>query len=158
MSQPLKIGVISDTHGYLDPKVLQIFQGVDHILHAGDIGSASLIFELESLAPVTAVLGNTDAGLNFRETEWVELSGRRFLVHHIVNVQAPQEALSLRPALGAPDVVVFGHSHKPHQETIAGTLFLNPGYAGKPRFNLPRSVAILQGVQAKLWVNFFPLA
>lgn len=157
MSQPRKIGVISDTHGYLDPRVHEIFKGIEHILHAGDIGSTSLILELESLAPVTAVLGNTDVGLNFRETEWVELNGRKFLVHHIVDVQAPQGALDLRPALGRPDVVVFGHSHKPHQQTIAGTLFLNPGYAGKPRFNLPRSVAILQGDQAQLQVKFFSL-
>src|SRR5262245_6669498 len=152
MSQPLKLGVISDTHGYLDPQVLRIFQGVEHILHAGDIGPASLILRLESLAPVTAVLGNTDAGLNFPQIEWVNLNGRSFLLHHIVNVQAPKEALNLRPGLGTPDVVVFGHTHKPHQETIAGTLFLNPGYAGKSRFNLPRTVALLHVEPEKLRV------
>ncbi|HAV64105.1 MAG TPA: YfcE family phosphodiesterase, partial [Verrucomicrobiales bacterium] len=58
----MRIGVISDTHGYLDPKIPALFQGVEHILHAGDIGYASIILELEQIAPVTAVLGNTDIG------------------------------------------------------------------------------------------------
>ena len=72
----MKIGVISDTHGYLDPRVESLFQGVDHILHAGDIGYASIILELEFIAPVTAVNGNNDAELTFKETECVEQIGR----------------------------------------------------------------------------------
>jgi len=75
---PLKIGVISDTHGYLDPRVEKIFAGVDHILHAGDIGFSVLIVELEFIAPITAVLGNNDEGLPFKETEVVKLGGKKF--------------------------------------------------------------------------------
>ena len=139
----MKIGVISDTHGHLDPSIATLFDGVEHILHAGDIGSSSIILGLETIAPVTAVLGNNDAGLAFKETEVIALAGRKFLVHHIVELRAPHEIIRRRIERETPEVVVFGHSHKPHCETIGRTLFLNPGYAGKPRFNLPRSVALV---------------
>jgi len=153
----MKIGLISDTHGFLDPRVAWIFKGVEHILHAGDIGSASIIVELERVAPVTAVLGNTDGGLAFRETELVRLGGRKFLLHHIVDPRAPHEALARRIELEAPDVVVFGHSHRAHTETIGPITYLNPGYAGKPRFNLRRSVAIVECHHVGLRTEFVPL-
>ena len=138
------IGLISDTHGYLDPRVPSLFRDVEHILHAGDIGSMAIMLALERIAPVTAVLGNTDAGLNFRETEVVSLAGRKFLVHHIVDTREPHEDLRRRLERESPDVVVFGHTHKPHNEVVGRTLFFNPGYAGKQRFNLARSVALMQ--------------
>src|SRR5688500_8543045 len=82
----IRIGVISDTHDYFDPKIRELFQGVDHIVHGGDIGLPWLIMQLEEIAPVTAVLGNTDeSGINYRDTELVELGARKFLVHHIVD-------------------------------------------------------------------------
>ena len=139
----MKIGVLSDTHGYLDPRILRLFAGVEHILHGGDIGLPALILELEQVAPVTAVLGNTDTGLEFRETEIVELGGRKFLVHHIVDPRRSSDDIRRSIVRAGPDVVVFGHTHKPFCETIGRTLYFNPGYAGKPRFNLSRSVAIL---------------
>jgi putative phosphoesterase len=139
----MKIGVISDTHDYLDPKVPALFAGVDHILHAGDVGLPWLILQLENIAPVTVVLGNTDTGLSFKETEVVELGGRKFLVHHIVDVRSPDAALKRRIIRENPAVVVFGHTHKPCSEIVEKTLYFNPGYAGKPRFGLARSVAIL---------------
>ncbi len=140
----LRIGVISDTHNFLDPKVSELFAGVDHILHAGDIGQPRLILQLEQIAPVTAVLGNTDdSGLHFRQTEIAELDGRKFLIHHIVDPYAPDESLQRRFDREQPAVVVFGHTHKPFSEMIGATLFFNPGYAGKSRFGMPRSVAIL---------------
>src|SRR3954447_458451 len=130
----MKIGVISDTHNFLDPKVLKLFSGVDHILHGGDIGMPWLLLELESIAPVTAVMGNTDeAGLRYRETEVVELAGHKFFLHHIVNPHQPEERLGARLARERPDVVVFGHTHKRLCETIENRLFFNPGYAGKSR-------------------------
>ena len=153
----MKIGLISDTHGFLDPRVAWIFKGVEHILHAGDIGSASIIVELERVAPVTAVLGNTDGGLAFRETELVRLAGRKFLLHHIVDPRAPHEALARRIELEAPGVVVYGHSHKAHTEAVGRITYLNPGYAGKPRFNLRRSVAIVECQPAGLRTEFVPL-
>ena len=139
-----RIGIISDTHNYLDPKVPKLFAGVDHILHAGDIGLPWIIMELEAIAPVTAVLGNTDdAGLRFKQTELVELAGRKFLLHHIVNPHGLADPVRMRIAKSRPDLVVFGHTHKPFSETISETLFFNPGYAGKGRFGLERSIAIL---------------
>jgi putative phosphoesterase len=140
----VKIGVISDTHNFLDPKVKKLFRGVDHILHGGDIGLPWLILQLEDIAPVTAVLGNTDdAGLSFKQTEVVALADRKFLVHHIVNPQSPEDSIRGRIAREQPAVVVFGHTHKPFCQTIGTTLFFNPGYAGKSRFGMERSVAIL---------------
>lgn len=139
----MKIGVISDTHGYLDPKIEMIFAGVEHILHAGDIGYASIILELEFIAPVTAVNGNNDDGIGYRETEVVELAKRKFMVHHIVNPHVPSEKVENRLQKDRPDVVVFGHTHKPFHESVKGVLFFNPGYAGKPKFGAARSVALL---------------
>jgi putative phosphoesterase len=152
----MRIGVISDTHDLLDPHVLELFAGVEHILHGGDVGLPWLVLKLEELAPVTAILGNTDSGISLRETEIVQLDGRKFLLHHIVNPHAPDEQLAARIASEKPDVVIFGHTHKPFCETINGILYLNPGYAGRQRFKLARSVAILE-TKPELKVNFKPL-
>lgn len=153
----MKIGLISDTHGYLDPRVPEIFEGVERILHGGDIGYASIILELEGIAPVTAVLGNNDFGLDYRETEVVELGGCKFLVHHIVEPRRLTDSLKSRVKHAAPHVLMFGHTHKPFNEVIDGIHFLNPGYAGKPRFKLERSVAILHLEDAQRRVEFVPL-
>ena len=139
-----RIGVISDTHDYLDPKIKRFFKGVDHILHGGDIGLPWLILQLEEIAPVTAVIGNADeTGINYKETEIVTLGDRKFLIHHVVEPTNPEDKIKKRIIRENPDVVVFGHTHKQFCETIGSTLYLNPGYAGKQRFNLPRSVAVL---------------
>ena len=153
----MKLGILSDTHGFLDTRIPEIFAGVDHILHAGDIGYASLILDLEDLAPVTAVLGNTDTGLNFRETEVLELGGRKFLIHHIVDPHRLSERVAPRILRERPDVVVFGHTHKAFCERINGTLFFNPGYCGKPKFAQPRSVAILHCDAHEIREEFLPL-
>lgn len=139
-----RIAVLSDTHNYLDPRIPQLFAGVDHILHAGDVGPPAIILQLEQIAPVTAVLGNTDDPvLHYRQTEVVGLFGRKFLLHHIVNPQSLTDTLKARIAREQPDAVVFGHTHKPFCQTLGGTLFFNPGYAGKPRFDLERTAAVL---------------
>jgi putative phosphoesterase len=152
-----RFGVISDTHGFLDPRIPLLFAGVEHIFHGGDIGREAVIRELEAVAPVTAVLGNTDAGLDYRETESVELAGRKFLLQHIVDVHSPYERLARRIARERPDAVIFGHTHKPFSEAREGTLYLNPGYAGKPRFGMPRSVALLEYTPPRFSVAFVPL-
>jgi putative phosphoesterase len=136
--------VISDTHNFFDPLIPRLFAGVEHILHAGDIGLPWILLELEEIAPVTAVSGNTDdPSFRYRETEVIQLEDLKFLVHHIVDPHQLSEKLSSRVAREGPDVVVFGHTHKPFCETLEGTLFFNPGYAGKSRFGMPRSLAIL---------------
>lgn len=153
----MKIGVISDTHGFLDPRVPKLFAGVDHILHAGDVGPHSLLLALEAIAPVTAVLGNTDTWLPLNLTETVDLGGRKFLVHHIVDPRALTDDLKHRLVSDRPDAIVFGHTHKAFCETIGSVLFFNPGYAGKQRFALARSVAILDCDQHGIRPEFLEL-
>ncbi|MEI9959895.1 MAG: metallophosphoesterase family protein [Limisphaerales bacterium] len=153
----MKIGVISDTHDYFDPRIPELFAGVNHILHAGDIGDAFIVFQLQQIAPVTAVLGNNDMGLAFKETEVIELAGRKFLVHHIINPFALPDKLQPRLARERPEVIVFGHTHKAFNKTIGGVLYFNPGYTGKPKFDAERSVAILHCDEKGIRPEFIPL-
>ncbi len=150
----MRLGVISDTHNYFDPRIPRLFAGVGHILHAGDIGLPAILLQLEQIAPVTAVLGNTDdPGFHYRHVEVVEVAGCKFLVQHIVSPHSLADAVKGRITRERPDVVVFGHTHKPFCETLDGVLFFNPGYAGKARIGLERSVAILhcgkKGIRAE---------
>ncbi|CAN5811759.1 metallophosphoesterase family protein [soil metagenome] len=136
----MKIGIISDTHGLLRPEAVERLAGVDHIIHAGDIGGAGVIEGLRRIAPVTAIRGNVDRGdwaAAYPETARVTLSGRTFHVLH------DRKALDLDPATAGIDVVVSGHSHHPHIETVDGVLYLNPGSAGPRRFSLPIALATL---------------
>jgi hypothetical protein len=154
----MKIGVISDTHNFLDPQIPELFTGVSHILHAGDIGLPWVLTQLGFLAPVTAVGGNTDdPALRHDETKITGLAGRKFLIHHIVNPAAPAEKLRQLIAHERPDVVVFGHTHKRFCETIGSVLYLNPGYAGKPKPGLERSAAILHCIGKEIRAEYFEL-
>jgi len=153
----MKLGLISDTHGYLDPRVDKIFGGVDHILHAGDIGPDLIIAQLEAIAPVTAVLGNNDSSPCFPLTQVVTLGGCKFLVHHIVTPRELHSDLRARVAHERPNAVIFGHTHKQFNEVIGGIHFLNPGYAGKPRFNQARSVALLDCDAKRIRPQFIEL-
>jgi len=147
------IGVISDTHGLLRPEAVAAFAGADHILHAGDIGDVAVLRDLSKVAEVTAVAGNIDGFRcgQARETARVELAGVRFFLTHILDRPRrlrPQVAWHL--ARAPADVVVFGHSHLPHDETIDGVRYLNPASAGPRRFNLPVSVAMLEVARGKV--------
>jgi putative phosphoesterase len=153
----MKIGIISDTHGFLDPRIEAIFAGVDHILHAGDIGNPMMELELKFIAPVTLVLGNNDQGMSFKETEVVTLADKKFLVHHIVNPRALADPLKARIRRDRPDAVIFGHTHKKFAEMVDGVFYFNPGYAGKPKFGAERSVARLHLDGPELRHEFIPL-
>jgi uncharacterized protein len=153
----MKLGIISDTHGYLDPRVEKLFAGVDHILHAGDIGEPMIELELKFIAPVTACIGNTDLGLHYKETEAITLAGKKFLVHHIVNPFAPSETLAAQLKRHQPDAVIFGHTHKRFAETIGGVFYFNPGYAGKPKLGTDRSVALLHVDERGIRHEYLPL-
>ena len=100
--------------------------------------------QLERIAPVTAVRGNCDLGDDFRETEVVVLGGRKFVVRHVVNVRSSEGELDTPLRRARPDVVVFGHTHRPCIERMGNVLLFNPGYGGEQRFHLPRSVGILR--------------
>ena len=153
----MKIGVLSDTHGFLDPRIESLFAGVEHILHAGDIGHPMIELELKFIAPVTVVLGNTDQGLPFKDTEVVTLAGKKFLLHHIVNPRALADDFKLRLRREQPAAVIFGHTHKQFADTVEGVFFFNPGYAGKPKFGAERSVALLNLDGDGIRHEFIPL-
>ena len=147
MSQEL-IGVISDTHGRFDPKISSVFKGVSRILHAGDIGDLRVLRQLEQIAPVTAVWGNVDEGSvppGVDEMQTLQLGGLRiFMIHILGGPQRLTRVLKQRIDQAQPNVVVFGHSHKPLLETHGKVLYFNPGSAGPKRFSLPRSVGLLK--------------
>ena len=153
----MRIGVISDTHGHLPAMVHKVFAGVDHILHAGDVGPMEVVWELERLAPVSAVRGNTDHGIDLPETRIDEFAGKKFLLHHIVSFPCPMGAIASCIAEEKLDVVVFGHTHMPCNKSRDGILWLNPGSATQPRGGHPASVALVD-LHDDLKAHIKPLA
>ena len=144
MAQILRIGIISDTHGVLHPRVPEVFAGVDHIVHAGDVGGPGVLPELRSIAPVTDVPGNVDDGSGETIARF-RLGDVRFLLTHVLPRPERVDARVLESLEDEPaDVVVFGHSHLPHNEVVGGITFFNPGSAGPRRFDYPVSVGILR--------------
>ena len=136
----LTVGLLADTHGLLREQVLEVFAGVDHIVHAGDIGCTVILDALGALAPATAVWGNVD-GPELRaavpEHAVVELAGVAVIVSH-----HREAALGAAAASKSRRLVVFGHSHVPSTERRDDMLLVNPGSAGRRRFRLPVSVAL----------------
>jgi putative phosphoesterase len=143
----MRLGVISDTHGLLRPEVFRAFSEVDHILHAGDLGPLDLLTELEALAPVTAVYGNTD-GDDVRgrlpQTAQVELEGFDIVVTHGDQLGSPTPE-GLNAAFPSAQIIVYGHTHRPLLTIVDVVVtVMNPGGAGHRRFGLPPSVGILE--------------
>ena len=137
----MKIGVISDTHGLLRPEALTALEGVEQILHAGDVGGPEILEALSRTAPVTAVRGNVDQGrwgAQLPKTEVVEFGGVSiYMLHDLAQLDLKPEAAGFR-------VVVYGHSHRPTMEEKNGVLYFNPGSAGPRRFHLPVTVGRLE--------------
>ena len=147
MSPPIRIGVISDTHGLLRSEALEALQGSGNIIHAGDIGDPEILDRLATIAPVTAIRGNIDKAAWARrlpETEVVEIGSISIYVLHDLG------ALDLKPEAAGFQVVVYGHSHLPKQETRGGVLYFNPGSAGPRRFKLPISLGRLIVAEKKV--------
>ena len=134
------LGIISDTHGLLRWEAEAALAGVDHIIHAGDIGSPEILERLQQIAPVTAVRGNNDKDPwadALPATAIVDICGQRlYVVHDIAK-------LDVDPVADCIAAVIAGHSHKPGVSEKDGVLFLNPGSAGPRRFNLPIAIAKL---------------
>jgi hypothetical protein len=133
----IRIGLISDTHGLLRPEAKAFLSGSDVIIHAGDIGNASILTELQMIAPVTAVRGNNDSGAwaeTLNETELMRAGD--FAIYTIHDLAR----LGIEPSTAGIRAVVSGHSHKPRVEERGGVLFVNPGSAGPRRFTLPIAV------------------
>lgn len=157
----MEIGVIADTHGHLADGALAALGGVALILHAGDIGGGEIIGQLERVAPVLAVHGNTDAGGAMARlhpaTRRVEREGVLIHLTHIGGRPADLVRTLPAPPEPRPQVYIFGHSHVALLERLDGVLFLNPGAAGRPRLGGGLSVAILTVAAGKADARIIPL-
>jgi putative phosphoesterase len=146
----LLIGVISDTHGLMRPEALAALRGVEHILHAGDVGDVAILDALREIAPVTAIRGNVDttgACAELPATDVVELGGQLFYLVHSV------QDLDINPKAAGVAIVVSGHSHKAKVEVKDGVVYFNAGSAGPRRFSLPITVGFVtvgDGVEASV--------
>jgi putative phosphoesterase len=131
----------------LPPEVFEVFGQVDHILHAGDVGSPEVLVELEALAPVTAVYGNMD-GIELRgrcpQVAKQELDGFIVVVTHGDQFGAPTPQV-LHHAFPDAEIIVFGHTHKPLLQLVDRTVtVLNPGSVGVPPHDKLPTVGILE--------------
>jgi putative phosphoesterase len=146
-----RLGIISDTHGLLRPEALGALRGCSRIVHGGDIGSADILTQLATLAPVTAVRGNNDKGDWARaipETALLDFGGVCvYVVHDISDIDIDPSSAGVR-------VVISGHSHVPKIEDRQGVVYVNPGSAGPRRFKLPIAVAEVsveaRGIHARI--------
>ena len=141
----------------MDPVVARVFQGVNHIIHVGDVCRPPIIAELEEIAPVTVALGNNDSTPAWRETELFERDGLRVLARHILTPERPGESMLRRIESARPHAVVYGHTHQADARVLSGILFLNPGFAGHPERGASRGVALLEWENGKLQWKLVPL-
>ena len=153
-TETLTVGVISDTHGLLRPEAIAALAGVDHILHAGDVGDARILERLRAIAPLTAIRGNVDVSgvcATLPATDAVELGGRLFYLVHSIH------DLDINPAVAGVAMVVSGHSHRADVEKRDGILYLNPGSAGPRRFDLPVTLAKVSLTEREMSVRIVTL-
>ncbi len=145
----MRIGVLSDTHGRLDPRVLHLFTGVEEIIHAGDVGSKRILTGLQAIAPTTAVLGNVDCMVELHELPLcADVTNGEVWIHIAHGHLQPDPATRIRTILNArkvnpPRVLILGHSHHPYLAWHEDVLVMNPGSASRPRDGFPASVGIL---------------
>lgn len=149
----LTIGVVSDTHGHVYPHIKELLEGVDHIIHAGDVCSPEVLTELRAIAPVTAVRGNCDTeawAVTLPQRVEIDLAGVRFTVTHIgarvagrpTGPAPPARSTGpASPARAVAEVAITGHTHVAAVEQRGEVLHLNPGSAGPRRFGRPRTIA-----------------
>ncbi len=136
------VGIISDTHGPLTEEAAAALQGVDHIVHAGDVVDPGALVALRFIAPTTAVRGNMDGyplakEFNLPRTAVAEVGGvSLFVLHDLTH-------LDLDPRAAGFAAVIHGHLHRADIEWKDGVLYLNPGSAGPPRSSRPPTVARL---------------
>ncbi len=150
----MKIGLISDTHDRLNENVFDIFKNVDIILHAGDIGKKTILDRLTEIAPVRAVYGNTDIysiASTLPSRLNLKLEGMNILLtHNIGSIKNFVWKLKRGDYLSPPDIIVYGHTHKPAFQNYMDYYFINPGSAGAPRGGIPASVMLLEISSSKI--------
>lgn len=158
----MRIALVSDTHGLVDPKLAELFQGCERVLHAGDMVTTPVLDALARVAPVTVVRGNNDIAPPFErlpETIVLPVGDLRvLLVHDLGSHAKPRPRASAALARERPHIVVHGHSHRPGAAVHAGRLFVNPGSAGPQRFTLPRTAAIMTVDGRRASVDFYELS
>ena len=171
----MRIGVVSDTHGFFDPRLSELLDGVEAILHAGDVGSQSVLDAFQETAPVQAVRGNADSLLlDLPVSRRLSFEGVQMEMLHMLpgsqsdlekwakgqtagKAPAARREAFLRSFDEATRVVIFGHSHEPCLVTLGRRLFFNPGSAGKNRFSLPRCCDRLEISAGELRATVVPL-
>lgn len=155
---PHLIGLVSDTHGLVRAELHSALEGVELILHAGDVGGDDVLDELATIAPVEAVYGNTDAPGRPRLAQAIvrTVGGVRIHVSHGHELGSPTPARLL--AAYPHEVLVYGHTHRPLITRAEGRLVVNPGAAGPRRFDIEPSVALLTIVGESVDAKFVPLA
>ena len=151
----MRIGVISDTHGYLTSQAVESLKGVDLIIHAGDIDTPDILKMLKEIAPVKAVRGNMDRGKwadELPEEEYITIG--QFVIFALHDLYH----LDLDPSAAGIHAVIYGHSHRPNKESKDGVVYINPGSASQPRHNFPPTVAIITISDRLLDVEFVEIA
>jgi putative phosphoesterase len=135
----MRIGVLSDTHNLLRPRVLERLAGCQRILHGGDVGDLEILERLRRIAPVEAVRGNTDSGATAAALPEKLAGGLDGLLFRMVHQREDADPAWTREAR----LVVYGHTHRPELAWQGSCLLLNPGACGPRRFHLPLTLAIL---------------
>jgi putative phosphoesterase len=140
------IGVISDTHSFLDPTIAEHFKSCDEIWHAGDIGDVAVISGLEKIAPVKGVYGNIDdQGMQarFPEDLFMTCEGLSVLISHIGG-RPPNYNPRVKKVFkeNTPDIFICGHSHilQVKRDDARNMLYINPGAAGQQGFHSMRTI------------------
>jgi putative phosphoesterase len=157
----MKLGIISDTHSHLNPQIHKLFCGVDAIIHAGDIGSDDILIELQTIAPVTTVRGNMDrhgtVSLSPEFTVTAFDGILFFIVHDLGTPIVIKKHLVPLLRKYAPQVVVFGHTHKPYARSIGDTFYFNPGSATSGRSGSSESVGLIETNYSPIQATILPL-
>ncbi len=133
-----KIGVLSDSHGYIHPELFTFFEKCDEIWHCGDMLSDEIVYALETIAPVRAVYGNCDGwdvrGRNIPKVQIFQCEELKVVMSHIVGKPGRYEPEIVKLIQEEkPELLVAGHSHilRLIRDPQYNLLFLNPGAAGK---------------------------
>jgi len=152
----MKIGLLSDTHGFLDHRIAGYFSDCDEIWHAGDIGP-SVADELQKIKPLRAVFGNIDGpDIRNRYPEFIEteIEGIKILMTHIAgNPPVYNRQTKKKISTRHPDLVICGHSHiaKVYRDPDNyNLLFINPGAAGNHGFHRIKTIMIFDILGGKI--------
>ena len=151
----IRVGVVSDTHGYLHPQIASALQGVHHIIHTGDIESPESLTTLAQIAPLSPIRGNMDFGgwaAALPTEDFIEVGSILiYALHDLTRITLDPEAAGIR-------VILSGHTHRPQARWQGDRLYLNPGSASLPRHGLAPTVAILEINGARIAYRIIELA